>query len=56
MMTISPNTAQNELKIKVVPRMTGNRQYVVYNSEGNQILMITSQKNIVETMIKNRKK
>ena len=52
----TPNTTQIGLKIKVVPRMTGNRQYVVYNSEENQILMITSQKIVIDTMIKNRKK
>ena len=44
----TPNTTQNGYKLKVVPRNNGDRQYIVYNSEQNQVVMITTQKAIAD--------
>jgi hypothetical protein len=45
-MTAANNT-QNGYRIEIVPLSGGNRQYVVYD-EKNQVVIITSQKSMVE--------
>jgi hypothetical protein len=42
------NNTQNGYRIETVPLSGGTRQYVVYD-EKNQVVIITSQRTVVET-------